>query len=352
MVDLEKCVKEMINIQNNKFTADKKIVARAINKSSFKRGSEYYGKTDEDVLFLVESRKETVKNNMPLHCAATIFSISKLRMLEYHYDFVDKFIDRKHYRHQYTDTDCFVTSYSDRDPFVNCIKSEMREEFEREKKNWLVYSAFDEKTKFLFKVEYSCNEGCFIQAKTYAMTPGIKHREYLDLNEIPILSDTKKLTGMLSDSKNIEMSPDRLSKLDLLNKKCYDDIELSTEEKSQLFLLQFEEHQCYLNVLLLKAINLTINKDESEQLINLIGKREDKDKLGLKGVQRSNKLTLEMFKDSLFNGKIHSAVNRGFRNMKNSLGLQLYSQNKIAISNNYDKAGLLEGGIYTYPLKK
>ena len=60
-----------------------------------------------------------------------------------------------------------------------------------------------------------------------------------------------------------------------------------------------------------------------------------------------------MYESSLLKNEVHKAVNKGFRfctGKGNKLGLQLYGQEKRGVNADYDKRGLLENGINTYPI--
>lgn len=45
----------------------------------------------------VTSKKKTVKYNLPIQIGFFVYQYAKLRMLEFFYDVIDKFIDRSNY---------------------------------------------------------------------------------------------------------------------------------------------------------------------------------------------------------------------------------------------------------------
>ena len=49
---------------------------------------------DDDV-FEIWERKRKVEITRPYQCGIAVYQLAKLRMLEFYYDFLDKYIDRK-----------------------------------------------------------------------------------------------------------------------------------------------------------------------------------------------------------------------------------------------------------------
>ena len=74
-------------------------------------------------------------------------------MLEFYYDFLDKFCDRKDFELIQMDTDSFYMALSAND-FDDIIKPEMKELYKEEKRNWLVTDEYSKKVPGLFKAEF------------------------------------------------------------------------------------------------------------------------------------------------------------------------------------------------------
>ena len=49
--------------------------------------------------------KAKVSNNLPLHVASAVYQLAKLKMLEFYYDFLDKYHDRAKFQMIEMDTD-------------------------------------------------------------------------------------------------------------------------------------------------------------------------------------------------------------------------------------------------------
>ena len=71
-------------------------------------------------------------------------------MLEFYYDFLDKFCDRRDFELIQMDTDSFYMALSAND-FDEIIKPEMKELYKEEKKNWLVTDEYSKRVQGYLK---------------------------------------------------------------------------------------------------------------------------------------------------------------------------------------------------------
>ena len=100
---------------------------------------------------------------MPIQVAFGVLNHAKLRMLEFYYYCIDKYIERNDYQYIYMDTDSAYMALSD--DFQNLIKPELRNEFDADKNNRFPRTdkpenkAFDKRNPGLFKIEYDRNGG-------------------------------------------------------------------------------------------------------------------------------------------------------------------------------------------------
>ena len=82
---------------------------------------------------------------------------------------------------------------------------------------------------------------------------------------------------------------------------------------------------------------------------------KDSAKKGMKGIQKSNPVNMELFKKAQAGDKTHTVINRGFRKTtgvtKTMMGLQLYSQEKKGICAGDTKRIILSNGINRAPLE-
>jgi len=99
---------------------------------------------------------------MPIHVSTAILNYAKLRMLQFYYDFLDKYVSRADFQLMYMDTDSSYMAIS-ADKLEDIIKPEMKNEYEKDKNNWLprtdteANNKYDQRTPGLFKVEYEGN---------------------------------------------------------------------------------------------------------------------------------------------------------------------------------------------------
>nr|KAG5694733.1 hypothetical protein BaRGS_031549 [Batillaria attramentaria] len=81
-----------------------------------------------DKVFEVESAKAHVSWNLPLQIGFFVYQYAKLRMLQFHYDLVDKFVSRADYRLFEMDTDSLSMALST-SSFEEVVKPELRQDF-------------------------------------------------------------------------------------------------------------------------------------------------------------------------------------------------------------------------------
>ena len=115
----------------------------------------YYDVNIYDDVYEVFSNKKKIRQNMPIQVAASIYDDSKRRMLEFYYDCVDKYIDRKDFQYVQMDTDSAYMALSGN--FEDLVKPELKEEFIKDYNNWFPSKdnyAHDIREPGLFKPEF------------------------------------------------------------------------------------------------------------------------------------------------------------------------------------------------------
>ena len=102
--------------------------------------------------YKIESRKNKVTIDRPFQVGIVVYQLVKLRTLQFYYDFLDKYIDRRNYELIQMDTDSmyFALSY---ETLEEAVKPELKQDFANNKKQWLSWS---NREPGLFKLE---NEG-------------------------------------------------------------------------------------------------------------------------------------------------------------------------------------------------
>ena len=97
-------------------------------------------------------------------CGIAVYQLAKLRMLEFYYDFEDKYFSRRDFQLCYMDTDSFYLEMRG-DWLDEIVNPEIKQVYEADKKNWLATEKFSERTPGLFKFEFVGTRGVWLTAK-------------------------------------------------------------------------------------------------------------------------------------------------------------------------------------------
>ena len=155
---------------STKFTTDEKLIDKIFRSPFFEDLEEI-----NEGVFEVRQRKKQVTITRPYQCGIAVYQLAKLRMLEFYYDFLDKFCDRRDFELIQMDTDSFYMALSAND-FDEIIKPEMKELYfgdgaqlgsEAEKKNWLVTDEYSKRVPGLFKAEFQGKRMIALTSKCY-----------------------------------------------------------------------------------------------------------------------------------------------------------------------------------------
>ena len=87
-------------------------------------------------------------------------------MLEFYYDFWNKYFSRQDFELCYIDTDSFYLAMSG-DCVDEIVRPEMKKAYEADKKNWLATDKFSKRTPRLFKLEFVGTSGVWLTEKCY-----------------------------------------------------------------------------------------------------------------------------------------------------------------------------------------
>ena len=151
---------------STKFTRDEKLIDKIFRSPFFEDLEEI-----NEGLFEVRQRKRQVTITRPYQCGIAVYQLAKLRMLEFYYDFLDKFCDRRDFEIFQMDTDSFYMALSAND-FDDIIKPEMKELYKEEKKNWLVTDEYSKRVPGLFKPEFRGKRMIALTSKCYYADSG------------------------------------------------------------------------------------------------------------------------------------------------------------------------------------
>ena len=142
------------------YTKDESVVDRA-SRSAYFSDLEEIGNAYE-----LESRKPRISIKRPFQVGIAVYQLAKLRMLEFYYDFLDKYVDRKDFELIQMDTDSnylAISGYC----LEDVVKNEMKKEFEAEKKKWLAWDKWSGRTPGLFKLECEGEKMIALCSKCY-----------------------------------------------------------------------------------------------------------------------------------------------------------------------------------------
>lgn len=95
-----------------------------------------------------------------------MYQLAKLRMLEFYYDFLDKYVDHRDYEYCYMDTDSAYFAISSEE-LREVVRPELLEEYDKDVANWLVTDEYSARTGGLFKPEFIGSRMIALTAKCY-----------------------------------------------------------------------------------------------------------------------------------------------------------------------------------------
>ena len=142
-------------------------VARTINSFYFQDLAEI----NEGVYELKTAKKKLVMK-LPIQIGFFVYQYAKLRMLQFHYQFLERFLDHSDFELLEMDTDSSYIALAG-PSLESLIKPELREEFQMVQNDWLPredspqHAAFDKRTPGLFKVEWSGQGFVGLNSETY-----------------------------------------------------------------------------------------------------------------------------------------------------------------------------------------
>ena len=114
------------------YTKDEKVVDRALR-------SAYFSDLDEiGQAYELESRKPRITIRRPFQVGIAVYQLAKLRMLEFYYDFLDRYFDRIDFELIQMDTDSNYMAIST-EKLEDIVKPELQTELEAKRQRTLVF---------------------------------------------------------------------------------------------------------------------------------------------------------------------------------------------------------------------
>ena len=196
-----KLIEDLERHTNTRFTSKESDVDTALRSAFFEDLEEIDG------AYEIRERKRQIQIKRPYQCGIAVYQLAKLRMLEFYYDFLDKYVDRCDFELMYMDTDSFYLAISG-ESLDDVIKPELRAEYEAEKSKWLATDKYSERTPGLFKIEFIGFRMIALTAKCYFVEgkegtkyscKGVSKKQ----NEMTWNRYMEALNGSIDKAKNI-----------------------------------------------------------------------------------------------------------------------------------------------------
>ena len=99
-------IEDLSRYKCKKFTREERVIDEALWSPFFDNLEEIGGAHE------IRERKQTVMIKKPYQCGIAVYYLAKLRMLEFYYDFLDKYFSRQDFELCYFDTDSFYLAMS------------------------------------------------------------------------------------------------------------------------------------------------------------------------------------------------------------------------------------------------
>ena len=147
---------------NTIYTCDEEEVDKSLRSARFK--------TLEEIgpAYKVELRKSKITIDRPFQVGIVVYQLAKLRMLQFYYEFLDFYLDRRDFELIQMDTDSMYFALS-RDRLEDAIRPGYETQFEEEKKRWLAWDKWSNREPGLFKLEKEATSGIALCSKCYHM---------------------------------------------------------------------------------------------------------------------------------------------------------------------------------------
>ena len=141
-----KLIEALERQKNTIYTKDEKAVDKALRSTYFSDLNEI-GHAYE-----LESRKPRITIRRPFQVGIVVYQLAKLRMLEFYYNFLDRYFVRRDFQLIQMDTDGNYMA-SSAESVEDIVRPELKAEFEAQKKCWLAWDKWSGRTPGLFKLE-------------------------------------------------------------------------------------------------------------------------------------------------------------------------------------------------------
>jgi len=114
-------------------------------------------------LYEVKMRKKSHSMDLPVHIGFFVYSYAKLKMLQFYYDLVDKFVDRSNFEYCQMDTDSAYIALAGRS-LDDLVRPELRQQYFAEYNQWFLTEACDKHMPLCKQTDVHKEDARLIQA--------------------------------------------------------------------------------------------------------------------------------------------------------------------------------------------
>ena len=156
-----KMIEDLEKHTKTSYTQSEKTVDKAF-RSPFFDDLEVINETYE-----LKERKRQVNIRRPYQCGIAVYQLAKLRMLEFYYDFLDKYVDRRDFELIQMDTDSMYMALS-AENLDDIVKPSLQDKYiNGGKEEFLSTSTYHDRTPGLFKDEFKGTRMIALTSKCY-----------------------------------------------------------------------------------------------------------------------------------------------------------------------------------------
>ena len=142
------------------YTRDEEEVDKHLRSAWFKDLEEI------DDVYKIELRKPKIEITRPFQVGIVVYQLAKLRMLQFYYEFLDFYFDRRDFELIQMDTDSMYFAFA-HERLEDAVRPGYEAEFEENKKRWLAWDKWSNREPGLFKLEKEATFGIALCLKCY-----------------------------------------------------------------------------------------------------------------------------------------------------------------------------------------
>ena len=132
-------VANLVCLKSTKLMCEEKVIDNVFRSPFFDIVEDIGG------AYEIKEFKQNAMIKQPYQNGIAVYQLAKLKMLEFYYDFLDRYFNRQDFEVFYMDTDLFYLGMSG-NSLDEIVKHESRQAYEADKKNWLATDKFCERT--------------------------------------------------------------------------------------------------------------------------------------------------------------------------------------------------------------